>query len=127
MPAVPRALRQFSYGMMAPFQHYRTHNEELTAFGLRDGSWHIIDMHPYLPFITGERAMRSYFRTFRKHKKHVQKYGEFAEKLRLIEAGNGRSWESVKLVFQKWPMSTAGYFYLRHEPFIEETFIVQTP
>ena len=129
-PGVPRSLRQWSYGMMAPYQTYRTHNEQLTAQGKRpDGTGEIINMDAYLPFLRGERAMRSYLLTFRAQGDIIlnQKYTEFAGHIKRLESDRGREWESIKLTIQIWPMSPAGYEYLRHDPFIESEFLVQIP
>lgn len=128
LPGVPRSLRQFSYGMMAPYQTYRTHNEELTALGLTpDGTWEIINMDEYLPFVQGERAMRSYLLTFRAQGDEIlyKKYTEFAQIIQRLESERGRKWEDIKLTIQVWPMSPAGFEYLRHDPFIESEFLVQ--
>ena len=130
LPGAPRSLRQWSYGMMAPYQTYRTHNEGLTAEGKRaDGLWAIINMDAYLPFIRGERAMRSYLLTFRAQGDQVldQKYREFAHHIARLESDRGRPWDEIRLTIQEWPMSPAGYEYLRHDPFIESTFLVQIP
>jgi len=130
MPGVPRSLRQFSYGMMAPYQTYRTHNEQLTAEGkMPDGTWEIINMDEYLPFVTGERGMRSYLLTFRVQGDTVldQKYTEFAMQIDRLESVRGRDWEAIRLSIQVWPMSPAGFEYLRHDPFIESEFLVQIP
>lgn len=130
LPGVPRSVRQFSYGMMAPYQTYRTHNEQLTAHGKHpDGSWEVINMDEYLPYVRGERAMRSYLLTFRVQGDEVlyTKYTEFAEQVKRLELDRGREWEAIKLTIQVWPMSPAGYEYLRIDPFIESEFLVQIP
>lgn len=122
LPGVPLILSRFSYGMMAPFQHYLTYNEELIAEGrLEGGEWMRIDLDSYLPFVRGERAMRSYLVSFRVRGEEVwpQKYREFADKIQMLEEGDGRVWESVRLSFERWPMSPAGYSYLRHPPFTQ--------
>ncbi len=121
MPGVPDKLRRWSYGMMAPYQTYRTSNEMLTAEGLRsDGTWEDISLDEYLPFLRGERGMRSYLLTFWAQGEEVlaQKYKELADVTKRLESDRGRQWEDVRLTLEKWPMSPAGYEYLRHEPFV---------
>ena len=128
LPGVPRFFRQWSYGMMAPYQTYRTINEELVAEGRRGELWERIDLGQYLPYVRGERAMRSYLVTFRARGKEVWpgKYEEYAKLLSAMEERRGRSWEEIRLTLEEWPMSPGGYEYLRHDPFIRYTPIVDT-
>jgi|TARA_Y100000310_G_scaffold87902_1_gene84831 hypothetical protein len=110
--------------MMAPYQTYRTSNEMLTAHGLQsDGTWVPISLDEYLPFLRGERGMRSYLLTFWAQGEEVleQKYKELAQVTKRLEGDRGREWEDVRLTLEKWPMSPAGYEYLRHDPFISVT------
>ncbi len=130
VPGVPWQIRRFSYGMMAPFQNYLTSNEELIAEGrLVGGDWQRIDIDPYFPFIRGEKAMRSYLVSFRNQGDDIwpEKYRQLARSIQLLEADEGRQWESVKLGLEKWPMSTGGYAFLRIAPFITYTSLVQIP
>lgn len=129
LPVVPRPLAVFSYGMMAPYQSYRTYNEELVAQGRSGGSWERIDLHTYMPFIRGERAHRGYLVSFHgKGQAYLsQKYREFAHHIMRLEARQGRQWQSVRLRFEKWPVSPAGFEYLRQPEFIETTPLVQVP
>lgn len=114
---------------MAPYQQYRTFNEQLTARGKVGDIWKAIDLAPYFPYVRGERAMRSYLVTFRKRGDTVwpRKYKEYAELIRLMEGRDGRQWEEVSLHIEHWPMSPAGYEYLRHDPFIEYKTITHDP
>tara|TARA_Y100000310_G_scaffold9629_1_gene10327 strand:- start:127 stop:564 length:438 start_codon:yes stop_codon:yes gene_type:complete len=120
IPGVPRKLAIFSYGMMAPYQTYRTFNEELIAEGrTSEGDWERINLDPYLPFIRGEKAHRSYLVSFRYGGHDIDtKYEEYAQKLKNLEADRGREWERVRLTLEKWWMSPTGYEYLRREPFL---------
>lgn len=112
---------------MAPYQTYRTINEELVAFGYKDGSWHRISLDAYLPYVRGERAMRSYLVSFRAQGEDVwpKKYEEYAERIRMMEALRGREWEAIKLELEEWPMSPGGYAFLRIDPFIQRTFLAE--
>lgn len=130
LPGVPHSVLQFSYGMMAPYQTYRTFNEDLTAHGMReDGVWERINLDEYLPFLRGERAMRSYLMTFRIQGERVlyTKYSELAEQIQRLERARGRDWKGIQLTLEKWPMSPAGYEYLHQDPFIETEFLIQIP
>lgn len=128
VPGVPRFFKQWSYGMMAPYQTYRVINEELVAEGRRGKTWERIDLGQYLPYVRGERAMRSYLVSFRAQGKDVwpEKYREYAGKVQMLERLRGREWEEVRLHLEEWPMSPGGYEYLRHDPFIKYTEVFDT-
>ena len=128
IPGVPKFFRQWSYGMMAPYQTYRTKNEELVAEGRIGNEWKRIDLDQYLPYIRGEKAMRSYLVTFRKRGDDYwpAKYVEYGEKVQMMEALRGREWEEVRLFLEQWPMSPEGYEYLRKVEFIEKTPIADS-
>lgn len=123
LPGVPRFFRQWSYGMMAPYQTYRTINEELVADGRVGDSWERIDLDPYMPYVRGERAMRSYLVTFRRREEEYWsgKYKEYAGLIQNMEQRRGREWDEVRLTLEEWPQSPGGYEYLRHNPFITVT------
>lgn len=130
IPLVPKKVWVFSYGMMAPFQQYRTYNEELVAEGrMPGGEWKPIDTDQYFPFIRGERAMRSYLAIFRMQGDDVwpDKYRTLARAIQSLEAEQGREWQSVRLHLQKWWMSPAGYEFNRTKDISEFTFLVQVP
>ncbi len=129
IPTVPRTLAVFSYGMMAPYQSYRTYNEELVAEGRASGNWERIDLRAYMPFIRGERLHRGYLVGFHgKGQEYLsQKYREFARQVMRLESAHGRQWQSVRLRLEKWPVSPAGFEYLRQPEFIEITSLVQVP
>ena len=129
IPGVPRKLTIFSYGMMAPYQSYRTFNEELIAEGrVPGGAWEEINLDPYLPYIRGEKAHRSYLVSFRYGGKDIdEKYREYARRVQQLEAQRGREWSGVRLTLEKWPMSPAGYEYLRVDTFAERNIVSQIP
>jgi len=130
VPGVPRALRQMSYGMMAPYQNYRTYNEELVAEGrMAGGDWERIDLDQFLPYVRGERGMRSYLVTFRVQGDDIwpQKYREYARRVQLMESLRGREWQSVRLALEQWPMSPGGFNFLRQAPFMQVFPVAQIP
>lgn len=129
IPGMPRPLKQWSYGMIAPYQTYRTFNEELVADGKVGDTWTRINLNQYLPFILGERSMRSYLVTFAVQNEEIRlkKYQLYADHVQRMEKSNGREWEEIRLMLENWPMSPGGHEYLRHEPFIETEFIIQIP
>jgi len=95
------------YAMMAPFQSYTTTNAELVAEGLRSGRWERIDLTQYLPHSRGEIAIRTRMSSFN-DKSPV--YLEMAKKLQSMESANGRTYSSVRLVWEKWPKSQYGFY-----------------
>ena len=130
LPGVPRVLAVFDYGMMAPFQGYRTFNDELVAEGRTAGDeWQTINLQPYYPFNRGETSFRMHLVSFRYENPDVpsQKYRELARILKQLEAQAGREWQSVRLHMEKWPKSPAGYYYLRTPLFTDSLFLVQVP
>jgi len=92
---------------MAPFQSYTTTNAELVAEGLRSGRWERIDLTQYLPHSRGEIAIRTRMSSFN-DKSPV--YLEMAKKLQSMESANGRTYSSVRLVWEKWPKSQYGFY-----------------
>ena len=114
---------------MGPYQQYQTYNEELIAEGRRnDGAWERIDLLPYLPYMRGERAVRSYLISFRnKGENWTDSYRDFARMLREHETAQGKNYESVRLLLERWPVSTTNYETLRASPFLSEQLLVQIP
>ena len=100
LPGVPRQLAIFDYGMMAPFQGYRTFNDELVAEGrTAAGDWEIINLKPYYPFNRGETSFRMHLVSFRYTDPEVpsDKYRQLARRIQQLEAEDGRQWQSVRL------------------------------
>jgi hypothetical protein len=121
LPAIPHRVLFFFYGMMAPYQGYTTYNFDLLAEGKKvDGVWERIDLDPYYPMILGHRVMFRRLRSFHAAGEALskQKYTELAMLLQKHEAEKGRTYESIRLMWQTWPMSTDGWDALRREPFV---------
>ena len=128
---VPWPVTRYFYGMMAPYQRYRTINEEMKAEGLTErGEWVKIPLEPYLPFLRGEQALRAYFVSFRVlygDEERFRQYRLYAEKLREREAAAGRNFVEVRLFLIEWPMSPAGFDFLKQEPFLTSTPLATYP
>jgi hypothetical protein len=121
-------LVQMSYGMMAPYQGDTEINEDLIAEGKRpDGKWERIHLDPYFPVGFGEKNVRKFLRSFKAQgtEVHRRKYTEFAWKLLERERRRGRPCEAVRLLWQEWERSPAGFHFLQHEPFVSTQFITQ--
>lgn len=122
-PLIPWRLSRFSYGMMAPWQSYTITNTELVAEGRGvDGVWERIDLWPYFPYMRGERGIRETLRTFRGQRN--QKYAAMADMLKEREAKNGKVYEEIRILWERWPKSVDGYSALRKEPEVETTPIL---
>ena len=129
VPLIPEVLFQLSYQAMAPYQNYSTQNFDLAAEGLRDdGTWEPINMDIYLPFAPGERLVRTKMSTFGMRGEDARKvaYRKWAEQIRSLEAADGRAYEHVRIWNEHWPVSPAGFAYLRHSPFLERDLITTT-
>lgn len=127
----------FSYSAMAPYQGYTTLNDELIAEGLReDGVWERIDPYPYLaPLRQGGRHIRLHLRGFlifdaddaTNRARLREKYTDLAWLLLDHEQRQGRSYNTIRLLWQEWPISPAGYDALQHDPFTDTELITQVP
>jgi|GEM_PF-2480017 hypothetical protein len=51
-------------------------------------------------------------------------YRKMASTILQLERNSGHQWKELRLKMEEWPMSPAGYEYLRHIPFIDTTFLV---
>lgn len=133
---IPRTLLLFSYATMAPYQGYTRENDELIAEGrLEGGSIIPINLKPYYPLGHGWESVRMRLRSFRvsddddpggREALRV-KYRELAFLLLERERIRGRSFQSVRLLWEEWPLSPRGYTSLRFPPFTEVTEITQVP
>jgi hypothetical protein len=119
---LPFPLVKFFYGMMAPYQDYSDRNADLVAEGQKaDGTWEHIDLLPYFPVSTGERTYRMYMQTARNRGSDIAEasYERFRELLHERENARGRVYSDVRLAFEIWPASPAGFEALRLPTFTE--------
>ncbi|MDP7069546.1 MAG: hypothetical protein QF815_03380 [Candidatus Peribacteraceae bacterium] len=130
IPYYPIVLRNYHYGMMAPFQGYDRMNIELIAEGKSEnGQWERIDIDQYLPYGRGEKSMRAGLTSFRFKGKEAlaDAYRRIALRMQQLEQDRDRTWSSVRLATEKWPMSKDGYEALRNESNITRIDLVQIP
>ena len=125
IPWIPERVHRFFYGMMAPYQGYKTQNFDLLAEGLRaersevrgqrsetsEEQWEKIDLDPYYPMILGNQIMYRRLRSFHEVNEEIskKKYTELAELLLKHERERGRAYEAMRLTWQQWPVSLEGY------------------
>ena len=97
-PFIPWTVLRFHYGMMAPYQGISATNADLLAEGLREGSWHRIDLDPYYSMVRGSQVMYRRMRSFSFLEPEVyqQKYSELAKKFLRLEAERGEEYESIE-------------------------------
>ncbi len=129
-PAMLWPVVRFSYGRMAPYQGDTETNEDLVLEGqLPDGRWEVIALEPYFPFGFGEANVRVYLRSFkaRGHDVLRAKYAELGLQILAREHEQGRTYTTLRLLWQEWPRSPAGFDFLRRVPFVETSVIAQVP
>lgn len=129
-PAMLWPMVRFSYGMMAPYQGDTETNEDLVLEGqLPDGRWEIIALESYFPFGFGEANVRTYLRSFKARGRDIlrAKYAELGWQILMRERDHGRMYTTVRLLWQEWPRSPAGFGFLRRAPFVETFVITQVP
>lgn len=115
-PPLPDQLVRWSYGMMAPYQGDTSWNADFVYEGrLPDGSWETIDVDPYMPYGFGERNVRKFLRVYARFGLPMQrrKFTEFGQQLLDRERARGRQYSAVRIFFESWPRSPAGYGHLR--------------
>jgi hypothetical protein len=108
LPFVPEPLTQWSYFTMAPFRGYDTVNSDLRAEGKHaDGSWKTINLDRYHPLRKPEQVKLRRLERFLKQREETGriKYRELAHKILERE----KSYESVRLTWEVWPMSVKGW------------------
>ena len=123
-------LTSIAYSMMAPYQSYTVRNIDLLAEGqLPDGTWHKIDLTPYFPFDSGETMDRKYLFTFRWRGSdaHLAAYHSLASQVLAHEQENGKPYKALRLSWQSWPASPAGYDALRLSAFTETISLAIVP
>ncbi len=130
VPFLPWKLVEFSYGMMAPYQGYVTYEQGLLAEGLGANGWEIIDHRAYFPYLRGERVLREWMMAYRKQENDVllgEKYRELARQIQKAEARAGRTYERLRLSWERWPISPVGHEDLHHDPFVTRELLVTYP
>ncbi len=109
------------YAMMAPFQNYTTHNVELVAEGY-NGTWERIDLTQYMPHSRGEIAIRSRMSSFNDK---TAIYTTMAQKLLEKEMERGRTYSTVRILWEKWPKSQYGFYDGHTEEDTQRTMVTQ--
>jgi hypothetical protein len=126
---LPWTLVRYSYGMMGPFESYNSKNPELVAEGLtREQTWEPIDLGTYFPTLRGERSARMHLLSYhfeRDWDVRMAAYTSWALQVLKHEQEEGREIVSVRLFWEEWPVSPAGYEALRTPVFAERQFITQ--
>lgn len=132
----PWTVTRFFYALMAPYQGFKEWNEEVVAEGQRsDGTWEQIDLQRYYPTYTrGQRVTRQLLTTVEWQGARrgdpqllTRRYAALAEQLRSRESASGRSYVSIRLWREDWPVSPDGYAALRLPAFTSRTLLVQAP
>jgi hypothetical protein len=129
-PPFPRTLVHWSYGMMAPYQGDTSWNADFVYEGqLPDGTWEKINLDHYLPYEFGERNVRKFLRIYRGlgPAGHRRKFREYATLLRDHEKAAGRVYGSIRVYFDTWPRSPAGYSFLYLPAFTTRELITVLP
>lgn len=114
-PPLPYALVHWSYGMMAPYQGDTSWNADFVYEGrLPDGSWEKIDLDSYLPYGFGERNVRKFLRVYKRlgPDGHRRMFRQYAIGLLEKERTKGKQYDAVRVFFDQWPRSPAGYSFL---------------
>ena len=128
-PLVPWIFTRWSYMLMAPYQGYATYNEDIIAEGQRaDGTWEVIDLSQYFPYILGETNVRLHMRSFRyldDPDLFREKFTLTAKRLLMLEQ-RGKPYTALRLSYIRWPIPMrGGYAFNRHEPFLEKEVITE--
>lgn len=127
---LPEWVTHWSYGMMAPYQGDTSWNGDFLYEGqLPDGTWEPIDVDAYLPYSFGERNVRKFLRVYQRYgdAEHRRRFGEFALLLLEREQDRGRPYTSVRVFFDQWERSPAGYEYLHTPLFTTRELVTQVP
>lgn len=125
-PPIPASILRWSYGMMAPYQGDTGWNADFVYEGrLADGTWETIDLDAYLPYGFGERNVRKFLRVYKRDgdAEHRRKFAEYALLLWDHERARGKEYTAVRMFFETWPRSPAGYSFLRLPAFTTRELI----
>ena len=110
---LPKWVTRWSYGMMAPYQGDTPWNADFVYEGrLPGGAWKRIDIDAYMPYGFGERNARKFFRVYDDAARRG-KFAGFALLLLDRERAHGRPYEAVRITYEQWDRSPAGYEFLR--------------
>ncbi len=121
-PVHPRIVR-FFYGMMAPYQENSVNNMDIVAEGKTpQGTWVVIDLHPYFLQSPSERVFHALLLSFRARGKQAGQhaYDRLSAEIRRLEEERGREYAEVRLFFEEWPASPEGFTALRTPLFIKQ-------
>jgi hypothetical protein len=121
-------LVHWSYGMMAPYQSDSEWNEDYRAEGLSaDGRWEEVSLDRYLPVGFGEQVTRRHLASFLAEgiARQREKYTEQARILLMHERAGGKNYQALRVWFDLWPKSPAGYDFHRREPFLKRELVTQ--
>ncbi len=126
----PAWVTHWSYGMMAPYQGDTSWNADFIYEGkLADGTWHVINLDPYMPYGFGERNVRKFLRVYQTLSDAVQeaKFREFATLILHHEQEHGRPYVAIRGFYDQWDRSPAGYEFLHTPLFTTRTLVIQVP
>lgn len=113
---LPISVVSYFYGMIAPYQGYSEYSADLKAEGLKsDGAWEAIDLTKYFPVSMGERTYRMNMQTARNRGRSVAEaaYENLKIQLKEHEGERGHLYSDIRLTFDVWPTSPAGFAALR--------------
>lgn len=125
---LPMGILRWSYGMMAPYQGDTPWNADFAYEGrLPSGTWETIDIDHYFPQQQGERNVRKFIRTYQAEgpAAHTEKFTEFAQILLGHERDRGKQYDAVRIWYEEWPRSPAGYQALHLSTFTTRQFVTQ--
>jgi hypothetical protein len=129
VPGVPHTLLHWAYGMMAPYQGDTDWNGAMYVTAqLPDGTWQEVDTSPFMPFEFGERNVREFFRVFvapTPVEGQRSAFTEYALQLLDRERESGKEYQSLRIYFDQWERSPAGFTFLRHEPFVHRQLVTR--
>jgi hypothetical protein len=124
-----RTFARFSYQTMSPYQGYRTVHQDLVLEGrTATGEWETISVERYLPGRRGERFVRSGFLSFANRGDAAlhAAYDRFALRVQHAEVAAGRSYATVQVYQEQWPISPDGIDALRMPPHVVRTLVGST-
>ena len=124
LPFLPYGVLWYAYGMMAPYQYHEGYNQDLRVEHQEiDGHWEIIDHHQYVPFLRGERVVRSRLVTFERRgaEAHRQAYCAWADVVRKEKNIQG----AIRFTWEQWPQSPRGFEALRIPEHTSSSFLAE--
>ena len=113
---------------MAPYQGDTSWNADFVYEGQKpDGTWEPIDVDAYMPYGFGERNVRKFLRVYQGLGPlgHRKKFLEYALMLLDRERANGRNYQAVRVWFEQWDRSPAGYEFLRLPAFTSRELLAE--